>query len=111
MMAPVNSWLRQFGHALSLKPIGKGARPFNVRLSFGSLSTLHLDCQSTSFAWPLPVRPGDELRVESDILNVRASKSRPEQGLLKVKTTTLNENNEAVQVVIANLLVPCRGGG
>src|SRR5262245_8060699 len=33
--------------------------------------------------WPLPVRPGDELRVESEILNVRTSKSQPQQGRLK----------------------------
>src|SRR4030095_1019692 len=59
--------------------------------------------------WPLPVRPGDELRVESKIWNVRESRSRPEQGLIKVKTTTFNQNNEAVQVAIANLLVPRRG--
>src|ERR1043165_6220520 len=55
--------------------------------------------------WPLPVRPGDELRVESEILNVRISKSRPQQGLIKVRTTTLNQNNEPVQVAVANLVV------
>lgn len=60
------------------------------------------------FRWPRPVRPGDELRVESEVLEVRASKSRPEQGLIKVKTTTLNQNGEAVQVSIGNLIVPRR---
>jgi len=54
------------------------------------------------------VRPGDELRVESEILEVRPSKSRPDQGLIKVRTTTLNQNGEAVQVSIGNLLVPRR---
>jgi len=58
--------------------------------------------------WPRPVRPGDELRVESEILEVRASKSRPSQGLIKVRTTTLNQDGEAVQVSVGNLLVPCR---
>ena len=60
--------------------------------------------------WPVPVRPGDELRVESEILNVRESKSRPDHGLLKLRTKTLNQNNEAVQIAIANLLVPRHGG-
>ena len=60
------------------------------------------------FRWPKPVRPGDELRVESEILDVRPSKSRPGQGLIKVRTTTLNQDGEAVQVFIGNLLVPCR---
>ena len=59
--------------------------------------------------WPLPVRPGDELRVESEVLEVRPSKSHPEQGLIKVRTTTLNQNGEAVQVFVANLIVPRRG--
>jgi acyl dehydratase len=58
--------------------------------------------------WPRPVRPGDELRVESEVLEVRPSKSRPGQGLVKVRTTTLNQHGEAVQVSVANLLVPRR---
>ncbi|MGH9847755.1 MAG: MaoC family dehydratase [Blastocatellia bacterium] len=58
--------------------------------------------------WPRPVRAGDELCTESEILEVRPSKSRPEQGLIKVRTTTLNQNGEAVQVSIGNLLVPLR---
>ena len=58
--------------------------------------------------WPLPVRPGDELRVESEVLEVRQSKSRPNQGLVKVRTTTLNQNGETVQVFVANLIVPRR---
>jgi acyl dehydratase len=60
------------------------------------------------FRWPRPVRPGDELRVESEVLEVRPSKSRPDQGLIKVKTTTLNQNDEAVQVTVGNLIVPRR---
>jgi acyl dehydratase len=48
--------------------------------------------------WPRAVRPGDKLRVESKVLEVRPSKSRPEQGMIKVRTTTLNESGEAVQV-------------
>ena len=60
------------------------------------------------FCWPRPVRPGDELRIESEVLEVRPSKSRPAQGLIKVRTTTLNQNDEAVQIIVANLVVPRR---
>jgi acyl dehydratase len=60
------------------------------------------------FRWPRPVRPGDELHIESEILDVRASKSRSDQGLIKVRTTTFNQNNEAVQIQVGNLLVPRR---
>ena len=59
--------------------------------------------------WPRPVRPGDMLHVESEILDVRPSKSRPSQGLLKVKTTTMNQNGEPVQVFVGTLVVPRRG--
>ena len=58
------------------------------------------------FRWPRPVRPGDELHIESQVLEVRPSQSRPEQGLIKVRTTTFNQNNEVVQVQIGNLIVP-----
>ena len=60
------------------------------------------------FRWPRPVRPGDELRVESEVLEVRPSRSRPDQGLIKVRTTTLNQNDEAVQVTVGNLVVQRR---
>jgi acyl dehydratase len=60
------------------------------------------------FRWPRPVRPGDELRVESEILEVRPSQSRPTQGMIKVRTTTLNQDGEAVQVFVGNLVVPRR---
>lgn len=58
--------------------------------------------------WPRPVRPGDELRVESEVLEVRPSKSRPHQGLVKVRITTTNQDGDAVQVFVANIVVPRR---
>lgn len=54
--------------------------------------------------WPKPVRAGDELYLRSEVLEVRASKSRTTAGLLKVRTTTFNQHNEEVQVLIANLV-------
>src|ERR1700684_3422868 len=55
--------------------------------------------------WPRPVRPGDELRVECEVVEVRPSKSRPAQGLVKLRTTTLNQNDEPVLVHVVNLVV------
>ena len=63
------------------------------------------------FRWPLPVRPGDELRVEVEVLEVRESKSRPDLGVIKIRTTTLNQNGQAVQVNVGNLMVPKRNRG
>jgi len=59
-------------------------------------------------SWPRPVRPGDELHVTSEIIGVRVSKSRPDQGVIKVRTTTFNQNDEPVQVFIGNLVVAVR---
>jgi acyl dehydratase len=59
-------------------------------------------------SWPRPMRPGDELHLESEVTEVRPSKSRPDQGMVKLRTTTFNQNGEAVQILIANLVVPRR---
>ena len=58
--------------------------------------------------WPNPVRPGDELHVEAEVLDVRLSKSNPTRGVMTVRATTFNQNGEAVQLSTFNLLVPCR---
>jgi acyl dehydratase len=58
--------------------------------------------------WPCPVRPDDELEVEAEILAVRHSESRPSQGFLKVRTTTLNQHRQPVQVLVINLLVQAK---
>ena len=55
--------------------------------------------------WPHAVRPGDTLRLVSEVLEMRPSKSRPEQGLVKVRTTTFNQNSEPVQIMTSNLVV------
>jgi len=56
--------------------------------------------------WPRATRPGDTLRVQSEVLEARPSKSRPDQGLIRVRMTTLNQNDEPVQIMIGNLVVP-----
>jgi acyl dehydratase len=55
--------------------------------------------------WPRPVRPGDELHIESQVLEIWPSQSRPEQGLIKVRTTTFNQNNEVVHS--KSVILPC----
>ena len=58
--------------------------------------------------WPRPVRPGDVLRVESEVLDVRPSKSLPDRGIVKMRNTTLNQLDEPVMTQIVNILVPRR---
>jgi acyl dehydratase len=58
--------------------------------------------------WPRPVRPGDELHVESEILEVTPSRSRPDRGTVKVRVTTFNQSNAPVQTLISTLMLPRR---
>jgi acyl dehydratase len=58
--------------------------------------------------WPRPVRPGDQLQVQGEVLEVRPSRSRPHQGLVKARITTTNQHGEAVQVLVVNIIVPRR---
>lgn len=55
--------------------------------------------------WPRPVRAGDVLSVQSEILEVRESTSRPGHGVIKVRFTTSNQTGEAVQIATGSLLV------
>jgi len=59
-------------------------------------------------AWPRPTRPGDVLHLESEILEIRPSHSKPHQGIVTVRSTMLNQNGEPVYVLTAKLVVPRR---
>jgi acyl dehydratase len=63
------------------------------------------------FRWPRPVRSGDELYIQGEVLEVRPSKSRPNQGLIKVRITMLKQDDDAAQIQIGNLVVPRRNSG
>lgn len=58
--------------------------------------------------WPRPVRPGDELCVETEVLEVRPSKSRPQQGIARLRVTTLNQDGEVLQTYVASLVMQRR---
>src|SRR5947208_233078 len=58
--------------------------------------------------WPRPVRPGDVLRVESEVLGLRPSQSRPDRGIVRVRNTTRNQDGQPVMVQVVHLIVPCR---
>jgi acyl dehydratase len=59
-------------------------------------------------AWPRPVRPGAVLHVESEILELRPSRSRPDRGAVTVRSETRDQLGEVVQVLVARLVVPRR---
>ena len=57
-------------------------------------------------AWPSPVRPGAVLHVESEILELRPSRSRPDRGVATVRSETRDQFGEVVQVLVAKVVVP-----
>ena len=59
-------------------------------------------------SWPRPTRPGDILQVDSEILEIKPSRSRPERGMLTLRSETRNQRGEVVQILTAKLVVPRR---
>src|SRR5262245_12299861 len=57
-------------------------------------------------SWPQPTRPGDILHVESEVLEVKPSRSRPERGMVTVRSETRNQRGEVVQSSTTKLVVP-----
>ncbi len=58
--------------------------------------------------WKTATRPGDVLHVESEVAELIASKSRPERGLVVLRSRTLNQRGDVVQTLVARLVVPRR---
>jgi len=59
-------------------------------------------------AWPRPTRPGDVLQVESEIVEIAPSASRPDRGLVTLRSETRNQRGETLQTLTARLVVPRR---
>src|SRR4051812_49563265 len=60
--------------------------------------------------WPNAVRPGDVLRVETEIVESRESKSKPDHGIIRLRNVTTNQRGEIVQSMYAHALIPTRAG-
>ena len=58
--------------------------------------------------WPNVVRPGDVLTVETKILRLRRSRSRPNYGIIRLRNVTTNQRGETVQTMLASVMVPRR---
>jgi acyl dehydratase len=59
-------------------------------------------------AWPRPTRPGDILTVESEVVEINPSRSRPDRGMVTVRSETRNQRGEIVQILTAKLVAPRR---
>jgi acyl dehydratase len=60
-------------------------------------------------AWPRPTRPGDTLHVESEILEITPSRSKPGRAVVTFRSTMLNQNGEPVYVLTGKLVASKRG--
>lgn len=58
--------------------------------------------------WPQATRPGDVLRVTSEIVEIRPSRSKPHRGMVTVRSETRNQRGETVQIMVSRLVVPRR---
>ena len=55
--------------------------------------------------WPNAVRPGDALQVETEIVDLRVSRSKPSHGIVRLRNVTVNQRGEIVQTMSASALV------
>ena len=70
-----------------------------------------MGAQVDSLTWRRPVLPGDQLRAVVEVMELRPSRSRPDRGLVTLKTTTLNQKDQAVMEMTAAVLMPRRNPG
>jgi acyl dehydratase len=61
--------------------------------------------------WPAPVRPGDQLRLRTTIVEARPSRSKPDRGLVRTQGELLNQDGQAVLSLVAMNLLRRRGTG
>ena len=59
-------------------------------------------------SWPRPTKAGDHLRVVTEVLSITPSKSKPDRGMITMRSTTLNQNDEPVQVFTPKVVVQRR---
>jgi acyl dehydratase len=74
---------------------------------FGSAPVLGLGVDE--LRWPTPVRPGDTLRAETEVLSITPSKSKPEFGVVRIQITARNQRGEVVLRMVPSLWVPRKG--
>ena len=56
--------------------------------------------------WPVAVRPNDQLQLETEILALRVSRSKPQHGIIRLRNVLTNQKSEVVLSYTANALVP-----
>ena len=55
--------------------------------------------------WTAPVRPGDTLHTEVEVIEIRPSRSRSDRGVVRLRYTALNQRGETVMVMVVPQIV------
>ena len=58
--------------------------------------------------WTEPVRPGDTIRTEIEVIGVRQSQRRPDYGIVRTRTLAYNQDNKVAVRSTVNFLAPLR---
>jgi acyl dehydratase len=58
--------------------------------------------------WLVPMRPGDRIRVEAEVIEVRRSASKPDRGVVTMRHDTFNQAGERIMSVICLHLLRAR---
>ena len=115
------SFAREFDpQPFHLDPTVAGQTMFKSVIASGwhtAAITMRLFVQTLNFAegaiglgvdelrWPTAVRPGDVLQVETEIVDLRESRSKPSHGVVRLRNVTTNQRGEIVQTMAASALV------
>lgn len=84
--------------AITMKLLTDGAAPLAGGVIGGG----------AEIAWPKPTRPDDVLQVTSEVIAIAPSRSRPDRGMITLRSETRNQNGEIAQTLTAKLIVPKR---
>jgi acyl dehydratase len=80
--------------AVTMRLLVTGGLPF-------AAGAVGLGCE---IEWPRPTRPGDILQVEAEIVEIVPSRSKPNQGIVRVRNITRNQNGETLQIITTKIL-------
>ena len=58
--------------------------------------------------WPRPTRATDILQVETEVIEIKESRSRPDRGIVTIRSITRNQDKQTLQIMISRLVVPRR---
>ena len=72
--------------------------------AFAGLRGRGMGVEISGLKWSAPVYPGDRLHAVNEVMELRPSRSKPDRGLVVMRTTTVNQDGMVVQEMLGTLL-------